>query len=70
MGKSYHFKSIEAAEQLNMEISFSNTLHVLVFQDTGEDLYDHSISNSGNHGPVQHLSGLLELPHTGHLQVL
>ena len=49
---------------------YTPALNFPVFQDTREDLYDHSISNSGNHGPVKYLSGLLELPYTGHLQVL
>lgn len=41
-----------------------------VFQDTREDLHDYSLFNSGHYGPVQYLPGLLELPHTGYLQVL
>lgn len=57
-------------KQFNTAIHFSTTLYFPVFQDTREDLYDDSISNSGHYGPVQYLSGLLELPHTGHLQVL
>lgn len=54
----------------HMEIHLSTTLYFPVFQDTREDLYDYSISNSGHYGPLQYLSGLPELPYTGHLQVL
>lgn len=39
-------------------------------QDTWENLHDHRIPHSGHDGPVQYLSGLLELPDAGHLQVL
>ncbi|CAB1349705.1 unnamed protein product, partial [Coregonus sp. 'balchen'] len=33
--------------------------------NTREDVHDHSISNGGDHGPIKHLTGLLELSYTG-----
>lgn len=53
-----------------LAINTSSALYLSIFQDTWEDLYDNSLSDSGHYGPVQYLSGLLELPDTGHLQVL
>lgn len=66
----FFVKYSKATQHFNIKIHFSTTYHFLVFQDTRENLYDHSFSNSGHYGSVQYLSGLLELPYTGHLQVL
>lgn len=56
-------------------LTFSPLFFLIFFlfhllQDTREDLYDYSIFNGGHYGPVKYLFGLLELPYTGHLQVL
>lgn len=37
------------------------------FQDTMQNLHDHRIFNSWDHGPIQHFFRILELPYTSHI---